>query len=95
MPADSTATSVPGADGDPDVRGRQSGRVVHPITHHGDLLAALLEALDRRSLIGREDLGRDLIDAQAPSHRVGHCLAIASDHGHPHAQRVEQIHGLL
>ena len=95
MPADSIATSVPAPIAMPDVGGRERRGVVHAVADHRDLAAALLEALDGRGLVGGQDLRRDLVDAQAASHRVRDRLAVAGDHGHPDAERVQRVHRRL
>jgi hypothetical protein len=46
---------------------------------------------DRRSLVGRQDLRRDLVDAETSGDRVGDQLAVAGDHRHLDAHGVELL----
>src|SRR5205807_388084 len=58
------------ANSDADRRRRQRRCVVYPIPYHGHPAALLLESLDRCSLVPRQYLGADFIDAE----RTRHCL---------------------
>jgi len=72
----------------------QGRRIVHAIADHRDGPATSLEALDRIGLVGRQDLGGHLVDADAPGHRIGDRLGVAGDHGDPNSERVEALHRL-
>ena len=85
MPADSNRDIGAGADGDPDVGLRQGRRVVDSVSDHRHADTAGLEALDGVGLVGRQHLGGDLVDPDAPRHRVGDRLRVAGDHRHPQA----------
>ena len=65
---------------------RQRRRVVHAVADHRDRAAAFLEARDGRGLVGRQDLGGDLVDPEPARDRVGHRLAVAGDHRDPDAE---------
>ena len=93
MPADSTATSVPAPIAMPDVGRGEGRRVVDAVADEGDLAAALLEPLDGGRLVGRQDLGRDLVDAEPAGDGVGDGLAVAGDHRHANAELVERRDG--
>ena len=83
MPADSTATSVPAPIAIPTSAVASAGASLTPSPTIADLSAAFLEPPHGGCLVGREDLGRHLVDPETPCDRVGDGLAVARDHRHP------------
>lgn len=51
------------ANGDAQIGASESGRVVHPVTHHGHLHPLFLQLLHFRHLVRGQDLGKHFPDA--------------------------------
>lgn len=58
-----------GPDGDAHVSLGQGRGVVHPVSHHGNLLPFVLKLLDLGHLVGRQHLRKDFVDANLEGKR--------------------------
>jgi hypothetical protein len=80
-----------GADCNSDIRRHKRWCIVYAIAHHCNSLAAGLEPLDGRFLIGRQDLRSDFIDAEPPRNRICYRLCIPCDHSDSDAELVQSL----
>src|SRR3546814_16267275 len=64
---------------DADVGGGERGSVVDPVACHGDDPALLAQPLDDRALLVGEDIGFDVVDAEAPRDRLGGDAIVPSE----------------
>ena len=67
-------------DGNADVCARKGGRVVDAVADHGNLLAALLQAVDLALLILRQHLGHDAVHADLTADGLGGLGVVAREH---------------
>src|SRR5215470_4764748 len=77
-PALSIATSVPVPMAMPTSAAASAGASLTP----SPALAA--QPLDHRALLRRQDLGRHLVDAEPPCHRLGRGAVVAGQHHDAH-----------
>ena len=70
----------PGADGEPDVRGRQCGGVVDAVAHHGHHLARVAQPLDLKGLVLGQDTGDDPLDSNLAGDGPSGALVIPGQH---------------
>ncbi len=69
-----------GADRQSDVGAGERRSVVHAVTDHRDRQAPLLQRGDGRVLVLRQDLGKDLIDADVGRDPLGDLARVPGDH---------------
>ena len=77
------------AQGDADAGGGQGRGVVDAVADHAGRAVARGEVGDRRDLVGREQLGALLADAQLAGDGGGRAGVVAGEHDRPEAERVE------
>src|SRR5204862_8012608 len=78
------------ADRDADCRRRQRRSIVYPIPYHGHRAALLLEPTDLGSLVTRQYLGADIIDAERASDCFGGGPAVPREEQDADAEVVER-----
>ena len=72
-----------------------AGCVVDAVADHGHAFALCLQRRHLFVFLPRQHLGKDLVDAQLPRHRVGHGAAVAGEQRYLLAHGVQLIHGAL
>ncbi len=90
MSADSSARAAgDAAQGDADLGGGQGGRVVDPVADHAGGPVPGVDLGNRRHLVGRQQAGPLLADAQLAGDGRGCPGVVAGEHGGPQAQVVQ------
>ena len=80
---------------DADVGGRQRRRIVHAVADHRNRSVRLLQFVDGRDLVVRQQLRERLVDADLARERIGARLVVAGEHhDSPHALMPEQLDGV-
>lgn len=85
----------PGAHRDAHVCLRQSRRIVDAVSGHRHALTALLQPLDDRRLLFRQDVGFNLIDLDGFRDGLRGRAVVASEHHHLYAFPVQGLDGLV
>ena len=83
-----------GADGDAEVGGGQGGGVVDAVADHRDHVPVGLEGGDPGGLVGREDLGDDVVDADLSGDGVRGGGVVAGHHPDLQAEGLQLGDGL-
>ena len=88
------ATSVPVPMAQAEVGLGERGGVVDAVADHRDDAAFGLQAPDDVGLLGRQDLGDDLVDADLGRDRAGGRLVVAGQQHRPQPERLQRRDGL-
>jgi hypothetical protein len=82
-----------GAEGEPEVGGRQGRAVVDAVADHRHPVPARSQPVDHRRLAGRQGPGDDLVDARLGGDRARRRLAVAGQQDRVQPERAQFGHG--